>query len=95
MHKRHGNVSLKCPFANRKNINGNKTPLKINWRISKMEAPFRVLPMVPLVANGIIGNQRTLNCFRQPMVPLVSMKQLVETLVPMVPFVGPIVSMVR
>ena len=45
--------------------------------------PFEILPMVPLVANGTIGNQRTLNVSRQPMVPLVPMLPLVETLVPM------------
>ena len=43
--------------------------------------------MVPLVANGTIGNQRTLNVSRQPMVPSVPMLPLVETLVPMVPLV--------
>ena len=32
--------------------------------------PFEILPMVPLVANGTIGNQRTLNVSRQPMVPM-------------------------
>ena len=35
--------------------------------------PLEILPMVPLVANGIIGNERTLNVSRQPMVPLVPM----------------------
>ena len=49
---------------------------------------------VPLVANGTIGNQRTLNVSRQPMVPLVPMLPLVETLVPMVPFVVPMVPLV-
>ena len=44
--------------------------------------------MVPLVANGTIGNQRTLNVSRQPMVPLV------ETLVPMVPLLVPMVPLV-
>ena len=34
--------------------------------------PLKILPMVPLVANDTIGNQRTLNVSRQPMVPLVS-----------------------
>ena len=33
--------------------------------------PLKILPMAPLVANGTIGNQRTLNVSRQPMVPLV------------------------
>ena len=45
--------------------------------------------MVPLVANGTIGNQRTLNVSRKPMVPLVPMLPLMETLVPMVPLVVP------
>ena len=35
--------------------------------------PLEILPMVPLVANGTIGNQRTLNVSRQPMLPLVPM----------------------
>ena len=46
--------------------------------------PLEILPMVPLVANGTIGNQRTLNVSRLPMVPLVPMLPLVETLVPLV-----------
>ena len=42
-----------------------------------------LLPMVPLVvANGTIGNKRTLNVSRKPMVPLVPMFPLVDTLVP-------------
>ena len=45
--------------------------------------PLEILPMVPLVANGTIGNTRTLNVSRLPMVPLVAMLPLVETLVPM------------
>ena len=62
--------------------------------------PLEILPMVPLatmvplVANGTIGNQRTLNVSRQPMVPLVPMLPLVETLVPMVPLVVPMVPLV-
>ena len=40
--------------------------------------PLGILPMVPLVANGTIGNQRTLNVSRQPLVPLVPMLPLVE-----------------
>ena len=40
-----------------------------------------------LVDIGTNGNQRTLNVFRQPMVPLVPMITLVEPLVPMVPMV--------
>ena len=57
--------------------------------------PLEILPMVPLVANGTIGNQRTLNVSRQPMVPLVQlMLPLVETLVPMVPLVVPMVPLV-
>ena len=60
--------------------------------------PLELLPMVPLVANGTIGNKRTLNVSRQPMVPLVPMLLLVETLVPlvvpMVPLVSPTVSTV-
>ena len=39
--------------------------------------PLVILPMVPLVANGTIGNQRTLNVSRLPMVPLVPMLPLV------------------
>ena len=54
--------------------------------------PLEILQMVPLVANGTIGNQRTLNVSRQPMVPLVPMLPLVETLVPMVPLLVPMVS---
>ena len=58
--------------------------------------PLEILLMVPLVANGIIGNQRTLNASRQTMVPFVPMLQLVETLVPlvvpMVPLASPMVS---
>ena len=56
--------------------------------------PLEILPMVPLVANGTIGNQRTLNVSRQPMVPLVPMVLLVETLLPMVPLVVPMVPLV-
>ena len=60
--------------------------------------PLEILPMVLLVANGTIGNQRTLNVSRQPMVPLVPMLPLVETLVPlvvpMVPLLSPTVSTV-
>ena len=56
--------------------------------------PTEILPMVPLVANGTIGNQRTMNVSRQPMVPLVPMLPLVETLVPMVLLVVPMVSLV-
>ena len=56
--------------------------------------PLEILPMVPLVANGTIGNQRTLNVSRQPMVPLVPMLPLVETLVPMVPLIVPMVQLV-
>ena len=41
--------------------------------------PFGILPMVPLVADGAIGTQRTLNVSRQPMVPLVPMLPFVET----------------
>ena len=60
---------------------------------------FGILPMVPLeilplVANGTIGNTRTLNVSRLPMVPLVPMLPLVETLVPMVPLVVPMVPLV-
>ena len=44
--------------------------------------PLEILPMVPLVANGTIGNTRTLNVSRLPMVPLVPILPLVETLVP-------------
>ena len=50
--------------------------------------------MVPLVAIGTIGNQRTLNVSRQPMLPLVPMSPLVETLIPMVPLVVPTVPLV-
>ena len=56
--------------------------------------PLEILPMVPLVANGTFGNQRTLNISRQPMVPLVPMLPLVEKLVPMVPLVVPMVPLV-
>ena len=50
--------------------------------------PLEILPMTPMVANGTIGNQRTLNVSRQPMVPLVAMLPLMETLVsPMVSIV--------
>ena len=56
--------------------------------------PLEILPMVPLVANGTIGNQRTLNVFRHQMVPLVPMLPLVETLLPMVPLVVPMVPLV-
>ena len=59
------------------------------------------MPIVPLVANGTIGNQRTLNDSRLPMVllvpmvvPLVPMVPLVGTLVPMVPLVVPMVPLV-
>ena len=58
--------------------------------------PLEILPMVPLVVNGTIGNQRSLKVSRQPMVPLVPMLPFVETLVPlvvpMVPLVSPTVS---
>ena len=53
--------------------------------------PLEILPMVPLVANGTIGNQRTLNVSRQPMVPMLP---LLDTLVPMVPLVVPMVPLV-
>ena len=56
--------------------------------------PLEMLPMVPLVVNGTIGKQRTLNVSRQSMVPLVPMLPLVETLVPMVPLVVPMVPLV-
>ena len=56
--------------------------------------PSEILPMVPFVANGTIGNQRTLNASQQPMVPLVPMLPLVETLVPKVQLVVPMVSLV-
>ena len=56
--------------------------------------PLEILPMVPLMANGTIGNQRTLNVSRQPMVPLVPMLPLVKTLVPMVPLTVPMVPLV-
>ena len=56
--------------------------------------PLEILPMVPLVANGTIGNTRTLNVSRLPIVPLVPILPLVETLVPMVPLVSPMVSTV-
>ena len=56
--------------------------------------PLEILPMVPLIANGTIGNQRTLNVSRQPMVPLVPMLPFVETVVPMVPLVVPMVPFV-
>ena len=56
--------------------------------------PLEILPMVPLVANDTIGNQRTLNVSRQPMVPLVPMLPLVETLVPMIPLAVPMVPLV-
>ena len=56
--------------------------------------PLENLLMVPLIANGTIGNKRTLNVSRQPMVPLVPMLPLVETLVPMVPLVVPMVPLV-
>ena len=52
---------------------------------------LEISPMVPLVANGTIGNQRTLNDSRLPMVPLVP---VVVPLVPMVPLVGTLVPMV-
>ena len=35
--------------------------------------PMEILPMVLLVANGTIGNQRSLNVSWQQMVPLVPM----------------------
>ena len=54
--------------------------------------PLEILPMLPLVSNGTIGNQRTLNVSRQPMVPLVPMLPLVETLVPLV---VPVVALVN
>ena len=47
-----------------------------------------------LVADGTIGNQRTLNVSRQAMVPLVPMLLLVETLVTMVPLVVQIIPLV-
>ena len=50
--------------------------------------PLEILPMVQLVANGTIGNQRTLNVSRQSMVPLVPMLPLVETLVPITGTIG-------
>ena len=53
--------------------------------------PLEIFPMVPLVDNGTIGNKRTLNVSRQPMVPLVPMLPLVEALVPLV---SPMVSTV-
>ena len=56
--------------------------------------PLEILPIVPLVANGTIENQRTLNVFRQPMVQLVPMLPLVETLVPMVALVVPMIPLV-
>ena len=56
--------------------------------------PLEILQMVPLVANGTIGNQRTLNVSREPIVPLVPMLPLVETLVTMVPLVVPMVPLV-
>ena len=60
---------------------------------------FGILPMVPLeilpmVANGTIGNQKTLNVSRQPMVPMVPKLPLVATLVPMVQLVVPMVPLV-
>ena len=55
---------------------------------------LEILPMVALVGNGTIGNQRTLNVSMQPMVPLVQMLPLVETLVPMVPLAVPMVPLV-
>ena len=59
---------------------------------------LEILPMVPLVANGTIGNQRTLNVSMKQMVPLVPMLPLMETLVPlevpMVPLVSPTLSTV-
>ena len=56
--------------------------------------PLAISPMVPLVANGNIAYQRTLNVSRQPMVSLVPMLPLVERLVPMVPLVSPMVPLV-
>ena len=53
--------------------------------------PLENLPMVPSVAIGTFGNQRTLEGFRQSMVPA-PMLPLVETLVPMVPLVGIMMS---
>ena len=55
---------------------------------------LEILPTVPLVANGTIGNQRTVNVSRQPVVPLVPMLPLVEALVPMVPLVVHMVATV-
>ena len=57
--------------------------------------PLEILPMVPLVANGTIGNQRTLNVSQQPMVPMLPLVEtLVPLVVPMVPLVSPMVSTV-
>ena len=60
--------------------------------------PLEILPLVANGANGTIVNQRTLNVFRQPMVPLVPMLPLVEMfvplVVPMVPLVSPTVPTV-
>ena len=56
--------------------------------------PFEIFPMIPLVANGTIGNQIIMNVSQQPMVPLVPMLPLLETLVPMVPLVVPMVPLV-
>ena len=55
--------------------------------------PLEILPIVSLVANGIIGNQITLSVSRQPIVTLMTMLPLVETLVPMVPLVVPMVHL--
>ena len=54
--------------------------------------PLEILPMIPLVANGTIGNQRTLNVSRQPMVRMVPMLPLVEALVSLVVQMVPLVS---
>ena len=59
--------------------------------LGKTVSQSRVVGMgyqIQMVANGTIGNQRTLNVSRQPMVPLVG------PLVQIVPLVGPIVPLV-
>ena len=66
----------------------NKTGLTLRVFGILPMVPLEILPMIPLVANGTIGNQRNLNVFQQPMVPLV------ETLVPTVPLVVPMVPLV-
>ena len=55
---------------------------------------MRAFGIIPMVANGTIGNQRTMSVSRQPMIPLVPMLPLVETLVPIVPLVVPMVFLV-